>query len=126
MAAMLEHANFTVSDVLKTATWMRDLFGWHIRWQGPSLNGGHSLHIGTDTHYLALYQPAQATAPKGSSYTTRGGLNHIAVVVDDIDAMEKQVSAQGFTPENHADYEPGRRFYFHDDDDIEYEVVQYA
>jgi catechol 2,3-dioxygenase-like lactoylglutathione lyase family enzyme len=125
MTAILEHANYTVSDVHKTAKWMQSLFDWHIRWEGPSLDGGHSLHIGTDTQYLALYQPATPTEPKTSSYSTRGGLNHIAVVVDDIAAMEQRVKAQGFTPGSHADYEPGRRFYFHDDDNIEYEVVQY-
>ena len=32
----------------------------------------------------------------------------------------------GFKPINHADYEPGRRFYFHDHDGIEYEVVSYG
>ncbi|HBR42432.1 MAG TPA: glyoxalase, partial [Sulfitobacter pontiacus] len=30
-----------------------------------------------------------------------------------------------FTPVNHADYEPGRRFYFRDHDGVEYELVQY-
>lgn len=125
MTVTLEHANFTVSDVEKTAHWMAELFEWRVRWDGPSLDGGRSLHIGNDTQYLALYQPAKTTSPKSSSYTTRGGLNHIAVVVDDIDYMESQVKKLGFEPKNHGDYEPGRRFYFHDFDDIEYEVVQY-
>ncbi|MEO1778641.1 MAG: VOC family protein, partial [Pseudomonadota bacterium] len=59
------------------------------------------------------------------TYKTVGGLNHLAVVTDDIDAMETAVTALGFTAGNHGDYEPGRRFYFHDGDNIEYEVVQY-
>ncbi len=125
MPVTLEHTNYTVSNAQKTAAWMADLFGWHIRWQGPAKDGGHTIHVGNDAQYLALYQPNVQTAPMGSSYITRGGLNHIAVVVDDIEEMEDQVKAQGFTPGNHADYEPGRRFYFHDADGIEYEVVQY-
>ncbi len=125
MHATLEHANYTVGDARKTAQWMEQLFGWHIRWEGPSLDGGRSLHIGTDTQYLALYEPKKPAEPKSSSYATRGGLNHIAVVVDDIDDMERRVAAYGFTPGSHGDYEPGRRFYFHDHDNIEYEVVQY-
>jgi catechol 2,3-dioxygenase-like lactoylglutathione lyase family enzyme len=60
-----------------------------------------------------------------NNYKTIGGLNHIAVVVDDIDAMEARVRDAGFTPGSHADYEPGRRFYFDDHDGIEYEVVSY-
>lgn len=125
MTAHLEHANFTVSDADKTAAWMSDLFGWHIRWQGPSIGGGRSLHIGTEDHYLALYQPGTETEDKPVSYATKGGLNHIGVVVEDIDATEDRVKALGFVPESHADYEPGRRFYFHDNDGIEFEIVQY-
>ena len=125
MAAMLEHANITVSDAQGTAQWMQNLFDWKIRWQGPSKDGGISIHIGTNTQYIALYQPAQSVKDAPSSYVTRGGLNHLAVVVNDIQKMEEKVTQTGFTPENHADYEPGLRFYFHDRDGIEYEVVQY-
>ena len=125
MTARLEHANFTVSDPAATARWMEKLFGWHIRWQGDAIAGGHTVHVGTKDRYLALYTPGDATADGPSSYTTVGGLNHIAVVVDDLDSCEAAVKAQGFATGNHQDYEPGRRFYFHDSDGIEYEVVQY-
>jgi len=47
-------------------------------------------------------------------------------VVDDLDSVEDRVKAAGFTTGNHGDYEPGRRFYFHDADGIEFEVVSYA
>jgi hypothetical protein len=47
-------------------------------------------------------------------------------VVEDLDLIEKRVIAAGFAPYNHGDYEPGKRFYFNDHDDIEYEVVSYA
>ncbi len=53
MTAQLEHANLTVSDTAATAVWMQRLFGWHIRWQGPAKDGGHSVHVGTDDQYLA-------------------------------------------------------------------------
>ncbi len=127
MTTTLEHTNFTVADPEATAAWMCDLFGWHVRWKGEAKNMGHTVHVGTDTQYLALYAPqGQARRPTDDNYTTVGGLNHIAVTVDDIDAMEQAVRDHGFVPGNHADYEPGRRFYFHDHDGIEYEVVSYA
>ena len=66
---------------------------------------------------------APGAAPE--SYQTKGGLNHLAVVVEDLNATEAAVKAAGFTPQNHGDYEPGRRFYFRDGDGIEYEAVQY-
>lgn len=125
MPAHLEHANYTVSDPARTAAWMEKLFGWHIRWQGDAIAGGRTIHVGDENRYLALYTPGQSIARGDSSYTSVGGLNHIAVTVDDLDATEAAIKAHGFKTGNHADYEPGRRFYFHDDDGIEYEVVQY-
>ncbi len=125
MPAMLEHANFTVSDPAATARWMAQVFGWHIRWKGDAKAGGHTVHIGTDAHYLALYCPGEPDPADEDRYRVIGGLNHIAVVVDDLAATEAVVKAQGFVTGNHADYEPGQRFYFHDADGIEYEVVHY-
>lgn len=126
MPARLEHVNYTVRDARKTAAWLSDLFGWHIRWEGPGLNGaGYSIHVGTRDQYVAIYQPQEASQNPRNNYTTSGGLNHIAVVVDDIDAMAARVREAGFTPGEQFDYEPGRRFYFHDSDGIEYEVVSY-
>lgn len=125
MPAILEHANITVSDPDATAAWMCDLFGWHIRWQGAAKQTGRTIHVGTDSCYLALYAPQGPQAAPGDSYTTTGGLNHLAVVVDNIAAMRQNVAAAGFAPGEHFDYEPGQRFYFRDRDGIEYEIVQY-
>lgn len=125
MTAQLEHTNYTVSDIEATAAWMIDLFGWHIRWRGGSKTNGQSIHVGTQNHYLALYQEPTSNRAVEVSYHTIGGLNHIAVVVDDIMRMRTRVQDAGFTPGEHYDYEPGQRFYFYDHDGIEYEVVQY-
>lgn len=125
MPAQLEHANLTVSNPDATAEWMCDLFDWHIRWVGDARAGGRSVHVGSDVHYIALYTPGAPPKPRGDTHNTIGGLNHIAIVTHDIDAMEAAVTSHGFTPNNHGDYEPGRRFYFYDHDKIEYEVVQY-
>ena len=121
----LEHANITVSDIAKTAGWMADVFGWTTRWEGASIYNGRTAHVGGEDSYLALYQSPNEIARPIDSYNTRAALNHLAVVVDDLDAVEAKVEAAGFEPRAHADYEPGRRFYFEDHDGIEYEVVQY-
>lgn len=124
--ATLEHANITVSNPERTAKRLCDLFGWHIRWQGEAIHGGMTVHVGSDDSYLALYTPGKHTSHMTSSYTTTGGLNHVGIVVDDLDAAEQRVAQAGYEPHSHADYEPGRRFYFHDDDGIEFEVVSYV
>lgn len=125
MTAILEHANITVSDPQATAAWMGDLFGWHIRWQGATKETGFTIHVGSADSYLALYSPQTPQTPAGDNYTTTGGLNHLAVVVDDIQAMRTKVADAGFTPGEHFDYEPGERFYFFDHDGIEFEIVTY-
>ena len=125
--ATLEHVNVTVSDIDATAAWLTRVFGWKERWKGGSIHNGTTAHVGGDDFYVALYTPpAGPGAACDESYFVRGGLNHVAVVVDDLDATEAQVAASGFTPHSHADYEPGRRFYFRDGDGIEWEVVSYA
>lgn len=120
----LEHVNITVADPQKTAELYCDLFGWKIRWKGASIHNGTSVHVGGDHSYVALYSKGD-TARAGDSYSQIGGFNHLGVVVDDVDAVEARVIAAGFTPHSHADYEPGRRFYFDDADAVEVEVVSY-
>ena len=124
MTTTLEHVNITVTDPDATAAWMERLFGWHVRWSGAGMTTGRTVHVGDDTSYVALFTYGDA-APGNESYRTIGGLNHLAVVTDDLDAMEEKVKAEGFETGNHADYEPGRRFYFHDKDGVEVEVVSY-
>ena len=125
--ALFEHVNMTVSDPDKTAKMLVNLFGWHVRWSGPSLGGGRTVHVGTETHYVALYSPQKtAVSESDSSYTQIGAVNHLGILVDDLDGVEKRVLASGIKTHSHQVYEPGARFYFHDADNIEYEVVSYA
>lgn len=123
--AILEHVNVTVSDPKTTADMLCRLFDWQVRWQGEAKDNGISYHVGGDHSYIAVYSKGGRDKPV-DSYKTPGGLNHIGVVVDDIDATEKRVRKAGFEPHSHADYEPGRRFYFDGPDGIEIEVVSYA
>lgn len=124
--ATLEHVNVTVADPKATAAWMQRLFGWKIRWEGPGMQTGYTVHVGDDDSYVALFSYGDAMNADYDRYRTRGALNHIAVTVDDIDETERLVKAEGFEPMNHGDYEPGRRFYFVDRDGIEVEIVSYA
>lgn len=123
--AYLEHVNVTVHDPEATAQMFCDLFDWHIRWQGEAINGGISVHVGGENSYVAVYSAGGKDPSQFDRYRTPGALNHIAVVVDDIQETEARVRKAGFTPDKFADYEPGRRFYFDDMNGIEIEVVSY-
>lgn len=121
----LEHVNVTVADPDQTAALLCAIFDWHVRWAGPGMQTGRTVHVGTKDSYVALFSFGNPAQSAEESYRTRAGLNHIAVVVDDLDATEARVKAAGFVPENHANYEPGRRFYFREGNGIEIEVVSY-
>jgi len=122
----LEHINITVSDARKTTHQLCQIFGWTQRWSGPVIRGGFSYHIGNKDFYLSVYQTPDTAPASSHPHLALKGLNHIGIVVDSLDIIEARVKAAGFTPENHADYAPGKRFYFIDHDGIEFEVVSYA
>lgn len=126
MVAKLEHVNITLQDARATAQVLVGLFDWHVRWEGSAKADGYSVHVGNDTSYLALYTPGWALKPEAQRYHHVAGINHIGIVVDDIDATEKRVIAAGYSPHSHDDYEPGLRFYFDGPDGVEYEVVSYG
>lgn len=93
------------------------------------MSGGHTIHVGTDNQYLALYANEDVKAANdGAGPTFKKGqpMNHVAMTVDDLDAVEAKVVAAGLKPFGHDDYDPGRRFYFFDWNGIEFEVVSYA
>ncbi|MGP1282048.1 MAG: VOC family protein [Parasphingopyxis sp.] len=123
--ARIEHVNITVTDPHRSADLMHELFGWEIRWEGPAMAGGHTIHVGSDEDYLALYtnnavRNADPHFDKGKPF------NHVGVVVDDLDAVERKVIAAGLEPFSREKYDPGERFYFFDWNGIEFEVVSYA
>ena len=124
--ATLEHLNFTATDPLKSAERLARMFSWYIRWKGPSINGGQSVHVGTRDLYLAIYSPPEGVTDRPDNYHMRGGLNHIGILVDDLDAAERAVLAEGYETHSHQTYDPGSRFYFHNEDGIEFEVVSYT
>jgi len=118
----LEHVNITVSDPDRSSALFQRLCGWHERWRGPSQLGGWTIHVGMSATYLAIYTHS-SQVPR---FAKGQPLNHVGLVVDDLDSAEAVVKDAGLVSFNHADYEPGRRFYFFDWDGIEFEVVSYA
>ncbi len=121
----LEHVNVTVSDPHQVGALLVQIFDWKVRWEGPAQYGGYSVHVGTEDAYLALY--ARKTQPATEETFRKGQpLNHIGIVVPDLDEAEERVRTAGLKPFGHAEYDPGRRFYFLDCDGTEYEVVSYS
>ena len=120
--AVLEHVNITTSSAQETARLLVEVFGWRIRWEGAAKLGGHSIHVGTDGPYVVLYTPPEGLKEAAGT----GQPNHVGVCVKDFSATETKIRAAGYEPYAHADYFPGRRFYFRDKGGVEFEVVSYA
>lgn len=59
-------------------------------------------------------------------YKTLAYVNHIGIVVPDLNETEQRVLALNYSTFNHGDYEPGKRFYFMAQENIEIEVVSYT
>ena len=118
----LEHVNLNVSDARRTRDFLQEVFGWKTRWEGTT-DYGHTVHVGDADDYLSLtspHRPPDAPRPVGAVF------NHVGVLVDDLDDVERRLEVAGVATYAHGDYEPGRCFYFEDADGIEYEVVSYS
>jgi catechol 2,3-dioxygenase-like lactoylglutathione lyase family enzyme len=124
--ARLEHVNVTVADPDKTAALLCGLFDWQERWAGRGMQTGRTVHVGGADSYVALFSYGDPVEGERESYRTRGGLNHIAVVVEDLETAEGRIRTAGYVTENHADYEPGRQLYFTEENGIEIQVVCYG
>lgn len=124
----IEHANLTVTDPERSAQLLQKMLGWEERWRGESQMGGDTIHVGEPGNgatYIALYTNDDVRADNTRRFSKGQPLNHIGLLVDDLEQAEKVVTDAGLEPFGHDDYEPGKRFYFFDWDGIEFEVVCY-
>ena len=91
MTGRLEHLNVTVADPDALVVLLCRLFDWKVRWQGEAIYGAKSIHVGNDRDYIAVYagKPDTPLADAIDSHATRNGLNHIAIVVNDLEETEQ-------------------------------------
>jgi len=83
----IEHVNLTVTNPERAAELMEALFGWRVRWRGAARDGGYTIHVGSDDHYIALYT-GRNVAYTADDFAKGRPLNHIGVEVDDLDDTE--------------------------------------
>jgi len=122
--AYLEHANITVKNPDEIAQCFANLFGWKVRWSGASKDNGYTVHVGNQECYVALYTNDKLGKNCGNA-NHAGHLNHIGVVVEDLDAAISLAKRAGLEPFDFGEYEPGRRFYFMLEDTLEIEIISY-
>ena len=125
---LLEHVNLTVRDPDQTAQLLHELFDWQIRWSGAAMDNGRTVHVGmpaTGGSYLALYTHADVASSPLRSANQVANLNHIGILVSNLDDLEKRLKERAIATFNYGEYDPGKRFYFYLDEQIEVEVISY-
>ena len=118
----------TVSDLQRSIDFYSRLLGLTVRWRGTTPDGKPAAHVGDERlggSYLALFQTRTGSPARPTDDYDAVGLNHFGFIVPDLDEARRCLVSMAITPHLEADYEPGRRLYFHDLDGIEVELVQY-
>ncbi len=127
MKIELEHANLCVRDVEAIKQFLQTAFpDFKVRGGGIAKNGKPWMHFGTDETYIALTEATQDTDKPWKPYTGTPGVNHLAYVVDDVDALEQRMINAGYFNSTVNNKHPHRkRVYFHDPEGNDWEFVQY-
>lgn len=125
MNATIEHTNITVEDPDALADLLCRIFDWKVRWSGEAIGDGYTVHVGNENTYLALYTHDKAVATNDARYATWPSINHIGIVVDDLERIEKRLRENGLESHGHENYAPGKRFYVETPFNLELEIVAY-
>ena len=96
-----------------------------VRGGGTGIKTLRWVHLGTETSYISIED--RGTREKGPHIPYQHpGLNHIGFVIEDMDSLTERMREAGYREGEHNLEHPYRkRMYFFDDDDIEYEFVEY-
>ena len=124
----IEHVNITVPNIDAAVNFLKIVApDFEIRNDEKPLNEKRWMHIGNNEFYFALQESPLETEPKKPNQTyINFGFNHIGLVVNNIDDIEKQLIE--------ADYKKGidtpketfrKRIYYFDTAGFEWELVEY-
>ncbi len=122
----LEHLNITVTNVENTIKFLQTAMPeLKIRGGGQGIKTLEWVHLGTEKSYISIED--RGAREKGPHIPYKHpGLNHIGFVVANIEDLAKRMRQAGYREGEHNFEHPHRkRMYFFDDDDIEYEFVEY-
>ena len=128
MTVRIEHANLTVPDIDATIRFLQCVDpGFRVLNDAVGQGGYRWAHIGTPVGYFALEEPHEPTPDAALKRRYADfGVNHIGLVVDDVDALADRLLAAGYSEGFVSERHPARiRRYFLDSAGMEWEFVQY-
>jgi catechol 2,3-dioxygenase-like lactoylglutathione lyase family enzyme len=128
MPTYLEHANITVPDIPAAIAFLRLIDpDFVVRHDETPEGSSRWTHVGTDDFYVALQEPYIGATPEiAREAYVNFGVNHLAWVVDDFDAVIARLEAAGCRQGIDVARHPHRkRAYYFDSAGQEWEIVQY-
>ena len=124
----IEHANLTVPDIDAAIKFLKIVApDFEVRKDKKPVDDIRWVHIGNDEYYFALQEPHLDSDPKNRLKAYKNyGINHLALVVSNLDSIEKKLVKAGYkqsieTPEERY----RKRIYYFDKAGFEWELVEY-
>lgn len=132
MTIYLEHANITVPNIDEAIDFLITLEPtFYVRTDDVVKNSHRWVHLGNEHTYIALQEPApqpdSSSKPKKPHRTyVNFGINHLAFVVTDFEAVTQRLSQGGYLQGLLVAPSPYRkRAYYFDNAGFEWEIIQY-
>ncbi|WP_241836728.1 VOC family protein [Salinivibrio sp. IB574] len=130
MMTTIEHVNITVVDMDAALAFLAVAVpDFKIRQDAQSPKGYRWVHVGNEHCYFALQEPNPSSEPSiqpRSAYKSQG-VNHIGLIIDDIDTIRERLLEKGYQPNGSMAHETHRkRMYFYDKAGFEWELVAYS
>ncbi len=128
MIAYLEHANITVPDIDAAIAFLRVVEpAFTVRYDETPKDSYRWAHVGSDRCYIALQAPHLGSRPSHPRQPYKNfGVNHLAWVVDDLDAVVGRLEEHGYRRGIPVAPHPHRkRAYYHDASGFEWEITEY-
>ncbi|MEH6537389.1 MAG: VOC family protein [Psychroserpens sp.] len=124
----IEHVNITVPDIDEAIRFLKIVApDFDVRKDEKPSNSYRWAHIGNEEYYFALQEPHLDADPKKRLQTYKNhGINHVALVVSNIQEIEEKLLNSGYNRGLETPVEKHRkRAYFYDNVGFEWELVEY-
>lgn len=124
----IEHVNITVPDIDEAIRFLKIIApDFEVRKDEKPPNSYRWVHIGNEAYYIALQEPQIATGSKKQRQAYQNyGINHVALVVTNIQKIEKKLLDSGYSQSIDTPIEKHRkRAYYYDKAGFEWELVEY-
>jgi len=125
----IEHLNITVPDIDDAIKFIQIVApDFKVRMDVKPHGSYRWAHIGNDEYYFALQESHLDSEPRKPRKAYKNfGINHIALVVEDISKVETQLINAGYKRSIDTPTEEYRkRLYFFDHSGFEWELVEYS